>query len=168
MTLFDLVICGSQSLKIKNHEWLSNQNRVDLEYFKFEIKTSLFAHGVPICLHSRDLIDQLVRWHSPKPGYQLKKYKMYSLRDHKSILLNTKSPFVWLAMKPDSVLMKDGLIKDQPILFLTRAISCQVICLRRDFSIIRFGPCIHKWPGLLDRLLSPITIHIKIEQIWLW
>ena len=57
MTLFDLVICGSQSRSVsKNHEWLSNQNRVDLEYFKFEIKTSLFAHGVPICLHSRDLI----------------------------------------------------------------------------------------------------------------
>ena len=49
--------CGSQSRSVsKNHEWLSNQNRVDLEYFKFEIKTSLFAHGVPICLHSRDLI----------------------------------------------------------------------------------------------------------------
>ena len=36
--------------------------QVDLEVFQVWIWDSLFAYGVPICLHSRDYINQQVRW----------------------------------------------------------------------------------------------------------
>ena len=38
---------------------------VDLEDFQVRIWDSLFAYGVPICLHSRDQVNQQVRWQIP-------------------------------------------------------------------------------------------------------
>ena len=37
--------------------------------------------------------------------------------------------------------------------------------MERTYSI---GPCILNWPGLLDRLFSPMTVHIEIEKTWLF